>query len=899
VAVQHGGATVESPLVGRDRELERIEELVASRARGARFVVIRGEAGIGKTVLWRHALGRHREAGHRVLATRPTEEELHGAMVGLADLFGDGEAAEAALDPDLDRYERGRAVLATLRRQALAAPVVVAIDDVQWLDPPSAGALRYAFRRLLDERVLVLATERSGPGDTPDVQTIPADRREEIHVAPLTLVGTRGVLAGASLSVPRPMLQRIHELAGGNPMYAIELGRAVERLGESVLASVPPTLRQALAGRIDGVADDVLGVLRVAAALGPAPAEVIGRCARVGDVGPAIAEAVGRGVLVVGDDLVVRFAHPLLASLVLTGTDPVERRAVHGRIAALKPDVDARARHLALSRTEPDEAVAAELDEAARRAAHRGASALAADLAGHSVRLTPGDDAAGRVRRTMAAILHRAAAGDKTGALAQCESLLALMPPGRPRAEAITLRVVLDFVGGDEFLAQALDEVGQDELLRGRILELQGWMAIMYRGELRRGIDLSEQALALARRLRDPVLEMLAASSAGAGRLLLGDPRPALMERALELAALHTGPRLGRWPQGIHGRLCLWCGRLGDARQTLEALHAAFVRSGMEFQRPYRIFDLVELEIAAGNVALASELAADGIEAAVDAGNEQAMAWLCYPAGVASAHRGEVERAREAAATLRRNATERDGSTRLVMASHVLGLSALAEGQPARAVVEMGPGLAMARGAGLRLPSVAPVLPDSIEATALAGDAEACAALAAELQFDADAVGQPWVDAAAHRGRGLVALAEGSDGAPERLGEAAAAFDELGYRMDAARALLLQGRALRRAGRRNPSADVLADACARLEAMGATAWRSQAAADLERVAPGRGRAELTPMEQRVAELVVLGRRNREIADELFVSIATVEAHLTRIYRKLHVRSRTELARAMR
>jgi DNA-binding CsgD family transcriptional regulator len=654
-----------------------------------------------------------------------------------------------------------------------------------------------------------------------------------------------------------------------------------------------------LADRLDGLADEVLRVLRVTAALGPAPTEAIARCAGVADVGRAIADAVGRGVLIVGDDLMVRFAHPLLASVVLARTDPLERRAVHGRIAALVPDGDARARHLALSRTEPDEAVAAELDEAARRAAQRGASALAADLAGHGVRLTPGDDAAGRARRSMAAILHRAAAGDKTGALTQCESLLALMPPGRPRAEAITLRVVLDFAGGDEFLSQALHEAGDDDLLRGRILELQGWLAIMYHGELRRGLDLSEQALAIACRLGDPVLEMLAASSAAAGRLLLGDPQPALMERALGLAATHAGPRVGRWPQGIHGRLCLWCGRLSEARQVLEALHAGFVRSGMEHQRPYRLFDLADLELASGNIAVAGQLAADGIDAAADAGNDQAIAWLSYPAGVCSAHAGATEPARQAAGVLRKNVAEDDSRTRLVMASHVLGVSALAEGRPGRAVAEMAPGLAIAREAGLRLPSVAPVLPDSIEATALAGDAAACAALADELQRDADAVGQPWVDAAARRGHGLVALAAGRDEAAELLGEAAAAFDELGYRIDAARALLLQGRALRRGGRRNPAADVLADAAARFAGTGATAWQSQATAELERVAPGRERAELTPMERRVAELVALGRRNREIAGELFVSIQTVEAHLTRIYRKLQVRSRTELARAVR
>ncbi len=868
-----------------------------------RFVVIRGEPGIGKTALWHLALDRHRAAGHRVLATRSTEEAPGGALCGLADLFGRDGACASALDPELDRYERGRAVLATLRRRADEAPTVVAIDDVQWLDPPSAGALRYAFRRLLDEPVVILATEQTGPGGAPEVSTdagtIPADRRVDIPLAPLTLAGTRRLLAGAGISVPRPLLQRIHDLAGGNPLYALELGRAAAREGEVALASVPPTLGQVLAARLDGLAPRELAVLQCAAALGPAPAEAIGRCAGGGDMGPAIAECVRRGVLAVGDDLVVRFAHPVLATVVAGGADPAARRALHARIAEVEPDPDARARHLALARTEPDEAVAAELDAAARRAARRGASAVAADLARHSIRLTPTDHLVARVRRTTAAILHRAAAGDKAGALAECESLVALMPPGRPRAEAITLRVGLDFAGGDAFLTQALAEVGDDDLLRGRILELQGWLAMTYRGELRRGLALSEQALDLAERLGDATLEMLAASSVAAGGMLLGDPRPGLMDRALAVAAGQTGPRVGRWPQGIHGRLCLWCGQLDEARRILESLHADFVRSGLEFQRPYRLFDLADLEVAAGNLDRAAELSADGLDAAADAGNPQAAAWLSYPAGLVAAHRGDAARAGEAAAELHRSVSGRDGTTRIVMASHVLGLAALASGRPERALAELAPGLAVAREAGLRLPSVAAVLPDSIEAAAMTGDVETCTALADELERDAAAVRQPWIDAAAQRGRGLAALAARRAGAADLLGEAAGAFDRLGYRLDSARALLLEGHALRRAGRRNRAADVLADAHARLTAMGAVTWRSHAAAELERVAPGRERAELTPEERRVAELVAAGRRNREIAGELIVSVATVEAHLTRIYRKLEVRNRTELARALR
>ena len=899
MASSAAGLSAADPLVGREKELAFLDEVVSSIGRGARFVVFRGPAGIGKTALWRAALRRHREARHLVLSTRPAEEELAGPMVGLVDLFGDTEADPGVLAADLDRFARGRALLATLRRLAAADPLVVAIDDVQWLDPVSAATLRYGLRRLDGDPVAVLATERSDPPDAPDDRTIPADRREEISLGPLSLAGVRAAVSTVVDRLPRPVLARIHELAQGNPMLAIELARAAGGSADPFAAPASPTLRDLLSSRISDVPAEVLDVVRVAAASGPSSWEAVARNAGIDDLAPLVDAAAARGILVVGHDRVVRFTHPILASVVLAGIDPIQRQALHARLAEAAADPDTRARHLALSCAEPDAGAAAELEDAARRASRRGASSLAADLAEHSIRVTPADDLPARVRRMFLAILHRAAAGDRAGALAQSEELLARLPAGPVRAEAITLRVGMDFAHGDQFLAQALAEAGDDELLRGRIIDLQGWMAAIYRGEPRRAVELGEAALAIARRRGDATLEMLAASSLATAAVMIGNPRPELMERALELARTHRGPLLGRWPQALHGRVALWCGDLAEARATLEALHDAFVLSGIEFQRPYRMLDLAELELAAGDVARAWELAADGIEAAADAGNEQAVAWLSYPAGLASAHLGHPERAREAAATLAGRAGEAHGQRRLAMAHEVRGLAALTEGQPARAVAELAPGLAVVRNVGLRLPSAVPVLPDSIEATALAGDAQACAALAAELTRDAEAVGQPWVDAAAVRGRGLAALAAGDEAAAALLEEAAARFEELGYMLDAARARLLHGRALRRTGHRRASAEVLGDARQRFAAMAAAPWQALAEAELARVAPRRTPADLTPTEARIAELVCEGRRNREIAGELFVSVATVEAHLTRIYRKLQVRSRTELVQLLR
>ena len=899
MATEEPGTPVETALVGRDLEARRIEQLVASVALGPRFVAIRGEAGIGKTSIWRWALERHRRAGHRVLLARASEEEFQGPIVGLIDLFEHVAIDDQLLLPDLDRFDRGHRVLSALRTLAAVTPVVVAIDDVQWLDPVTAAALRYALRRLEDEPVVVLATERTAQGTSPDARTIPADRCEEILLGPLRIEATREVVSSVVASLSRPALERIHELSGGNPMYAIELARAVDLFDDPLVASVPPTLRDALSARIGAVAPDVLAVLQVAAALGPSSIDSIAAATAPIDAARVAGDAIRQRLLIVGPDGIVRFEHPLVAAAVLAAMNPVDRQALHGRLADIVTDADARARHLVHSCAEPDADVAAELESAAGRAARRGASAVAADLAAHSVRVTPATDAESQLRRRFLAIRHRAAAGETARALAETDSLVASLPPGRQRAEAISMRVSIDFAGAGRYLDQALREAGDDDLLRGRILEMRAWMATIHRSEPSEGVDVGGQALAIASRIGDRTLEMLASCTVATASLMLGQPRPELLDRALRLDELRTDSRLGHTPQIVSGRICLWCGQLAEARAIFEELHDAYARGGLEYQRPYRLFDLALVELASGKLATAAEVADDGIEAASDAGNDQAAAWVAYPAALAAAHLGRSALAERWAGVLRSHGLQHDGHTRTVMAHHVVGVVALAAGEPTRAVAELEQGFARFREAGVLLPAIVPIVAEAIEALALSGDAARCAESAAELERRASAVQQPWVTAAATRSSGLAAFAAGRPDAAPRLADAAAMLDELGYRLDAARTLLLRGRALRRAGHRNASADTLTDALERFTEMSAAPWMVQAEVELARVANIREAAALTPTESRVSALVAAGRRNREIAGELNMSVATVEAHLTRIYRKLHVRSRTELARVVR
>jgi DNA-binding CsgD family transcriptional regulator len=314
-------------------------------------------------------------------------------------------------------------------------------------------------------------------------------------------------------------------------------------------------------------------------------------------------------------------------------------------------------------------------------------------------------------------------------------------------------------------------------------------------------------------------------------------------------------------------------------------------------QRPSRANDMALVELAAGRLAVAAELVGDGLESALDAGNESMALWLRYPDGLISSHHGlDDERARHAAAAMSGWGIEHEEQVRVLMAYHVAGVHALARDDPSTALGELTAGVALGRQLGFAHPGAIPVLPDALEAAVATGAAELAAALATELAGQAANLDLPWVDAAACRGRGMAALAAGDRDASDRLAEAASAFDALGYRLDAGRTWWWHGRALQRTGRRRRAADVLAEARDRFASMGATPWAEQAAADLERVAPGRAAGVLTDEEARIAALVAAGRRNREIAADLFVSVATVEAHLTRIYRKLGVRSRTELSR---
>ena len=370
------------------------------------------------------------------------------------------------------------------------------------------------------------------------------------------------------------------------------------------------------------------------------------------------------------------------------------------------------------------------------------------------------------IRRTVSEILHRAAAGETARAISMVDAVLAGLPPGRDRVAVMTLRVGLDFGQAVELLDRAEREAQGDELLRGRILDLRVYHTLMYHGRVDEARRLESEALDIARRHHDDELEMLSSATLSTAALFAGAPQPELLERASELS--RPGLRLGRWPDVERARQCLWNGELGTARRIFEGLHEMTVRSGIEFQRPYRLLDLAMLEIVCGNLEIAAALADDGLESANDAGNQTGAMWVRYPDGLANAHLGNSDRARRAVDELAEWGRRHDEPTRLVMAHHVAGVLALATGDPAASLRELEAAVALDQTLGGRHPGGVPVLPDAIEAAAAAGAAERAGELLVELGAQSATLDVPWVHAVALRARGVVGAVTGDSGRRRR-----------------------------------------------------------------------------------------------------------------------------------
>jgi DNA-binding CsgD family transcriptional regulator len=898
-------------IVGREEELASVDTFIGRTEGGARALVLEGDAGIGKSTLWLAGVEYARARGFRVLSSRPAEAERGLAHVGLGDLF-EGvlddvlpglsaprrRALEVALlleeasgDP-VDHRALAVAVHTVLQLLSDPGPLLIAVDDVQWLDPSTSSALAFALRRLASNHVDLLLARRPVDGAQPPgpEQVLGAERVRRLPVGPLSAGALhRFLLDRLYRPFARQTLLRIHERSGGNPFFALELARGLdERVDPLQPLPVPQTLEELVRARITGLPASTRDALALASALGT-PSEAL--LERAGAASEALEPAIVAHVIE-RDNGSIRFTHPLLSSVLYQDLGE-ERRSVHARIAGIVEDPLVRARHLALSREVADADVAGVLDDAAVLAADRGASAVAAELAELAVRLTPSDNRDEQRRRSLVAARAHHAAGEWTRARSIAADLLAEAEIGEMRAAVLVFLAELESADRSvALLEEALREAASRPALQSVVHCRLAWAK-----RFRNGFDHAHAALELADEIDDDVLR----ARARAVQAILGwfagaaEAPEDLPARAYDFPSAVGGERLVQEATLAVVNTFAPSSKRDEARSLLDREHREW-RERDEPRSARALWGLAWVEFWAGNWELAAAHAARAHDISIQYALEVPQDHL--PIALIAVHRGQLERAREHSERALDLAEEQFV---LHPPQHlaILGLVSFWSGDSSAALQWLDRADRRAAALGWREPSVRWWSSDYVELLLELGRIDDAVRVLDTWDADALRVDREWVLAHVARCRGLVAAARGTvDQAASLLELAVAQHEAVGDPFGRARALLALGVVRRRARQKRAARDAIRAALSGFEQLGAATWVEKARDELGTIG-GRKREEgLTAAERRVATLVAEGRTNREVAAALFLGERTVAGHLTHIYAKLGVRSRTELARRL-
>jgi DNA-binding CsgD family transcriptional regulator len=898
-------------IIGRDAELPVVQGFLDRPVDGLRALVLEGEAGIGKSTLWLAGLAAARERSFRVLTSRPAETERTLPNLVLGDLFGDTppqllaalpvprrHALESALllgdGPDLpvDPRALGVAIATVLSMLADGQGLLLAIDDDQWMDPSSAATIRFALRRLSLQPILLLLARRIDGAPTSALEEAmdPAEV-ERLRIGPLSAGAIHGLLGHRlGIALPRPALLQLHEISGGNPFYALELARARSAdpaRDATVPVAVPASLERIVGERLGTLDAPTRGALLLVAAHGRLPVELLGALAVAPDeIRPAL--ALNLIEMTAG---VIRFTHPLLAAGAYHGMSHAERRAAHRLLATVFEDPVDRGRHLALGADQPDHGLAASLESAAIVARVRGMPIAAAELAEHALRLTPLDALDDRQRRALATARAHLQAGEGVRARAIANDLLATAPAGPRRAEALILKSELEAPGtAVTLLIDAQTEAAGVPALQAAIES-----GLADAGSYTQGLAWAERharaALKLAEGLDDDALRATALAILAGIRLDHGDRQALkLAEQASRLAARLDDPRQVRGAGWILGTvLTVWC-ELDRARDWLEAQIDTW-RDRDEQVRSELLGCLALVELWSGHWGMASEYAEQAHEIDSQYGVDLPQDHL-LPALIAL-HRGQLANAAEHS----RLALSLARGSVMPMHEAILATCDLWGGRPTPAVAGFFRAERMADLRGWGEPALRFWRADYAEALLQVGRDDDAASLVDDWESAAERLGRDWVLAPAMRCRGLIAAARGElVDAARLLEDAIGRHEAVGDPFGHARALLALGVVRRRARQKRTARAAMDAALSEFEALGAASWAAVTRSEVARIG-GRTRIEgLSPSELSVAALVAEGRTNREIASALFLGEATVASHLSHIYAKLGIRSRTELAR---
>jgi DNA-binding CsgD family transcriptional regulator len=902
-------------LIAREAEIAVIEGFLDGS--GPRGLVLEGEPGIGKTSLWAAGVEAADMRGMTVLEARATGSEVRLSFAGLSDLLGRlpdsafdllPPPQRGAVDVALLRVAHsgkstharavGQALLNVLRVVAGDAPVVVAIDDLQWLDLPSSRALGFALRRLVDEPVAILATARTGAREPPPIglaDVFLSARLQRLRVAPFHPRAIEQLLQSRlGLRLSRRALSRLHERAGGNPFFALEIGRRLEgaRIEAANEMPLPDSLREIVRERLERLPIRTRRLLLSASALSHPNLQLLGRTA-VRDIQPAVAEGV---VKLEGDR--VSFDHPLFAFVPYEEASPARRRRLHARLADVVSDVEERARHLALATTDLDERVASELDHAARLALVRGAPDAAAELM-HLARLrTPGWD----IERLMAEAEYTFESGDSAHARDLMDQAMVRLEPGPRRAHAAARLAWFRGGWGDDphaalkLLEGAVEQAGADLAVAAEVFECLTWQCLL--------VGQHDDAARYARRGADAADELgdahwisllalaVALTEGKAGRARAARSAVARLESVRETTPPARAINDPRWLGAIYRASD---GDIQGALALIHPLHQRALELGDESSLPNLLEHLALLEFRAGNWNRSDELLDTALETAIRADQEiQRLALSAWRAFL-DVHMGRTQSARATAEETISAARKRRLPVYEDVARWALVRLSLSNNDPHTARTLFEQMRNPERGIGEH--SFFRHYGDAAEALVAVGDLDRAQTMVRRWRSHAAALDHAAAGAGGDRCAGLIAMAEGDPGRGLGLLERAVLRGRrLPEPFELGRSLLTLGTVQRQMRKKRQAAATLREALELFQSLPAPIWATRTVRELARIG-GRPVADgnLTETERRIVALVAAGHTNAETARELALSPKTVEWNLSKAYRKLGVRSRSQLA----
>ncbi|GAA1150436.1 LuxR family transcriptional regulator [Kribbella jejuensis] len=906
-------------LVGRTGLVERATKQLETSG----SVLLYGPTGIGKSALARALVADRCRKGCRILSAAPSNSEAGLPYVTLLDLLSSQlefawqvlpdhlrQPLEVALlkasAPDTVRDELAvrLAVLHVLRRLATTGPVLIVVDDIQWVDPSSLEVLTFCARRLSDG-VHLLATEQVADGDLPMMADACPEPVLQLEVPPLTEPDVLGLLR-QRLSSPLPVrtARRIFAASAGNPFMALELGRAVLRHPKSVSPNDPlpvsSRLKTLLGERLADTSATTHELLLHAAS---SPRPTTTQLARSLDrpIDADLAEAEELGLIDISAER-LRFTHPLLREFVYAEATSADRRRAHAKLAAVVDEPVENATHRALATQAADVQLAAAIEEAAAVAAGRGAPGAAATLWRLSAERTPVTEADERARRLTRAADEAAAAGHvaESADMAQLAAQVATKPETRVPA----LLLCADAVWPErdrrvELLTEAFEAAAGDKALEARVrIELSN------SHYFDRNLDGAREEARIAEQLAREVgdTEALVDALSAASSVLIsrdaGESADAVLQQAAELAKGLPLTRTAVNARQMAAMQELFRGRTAEAITAINALADEVREHGAMRWLASVLISATAIHERSGRGAEALAAGHECYQLMQDIGDESEV-------GLVVASRAEWVGG--SAAMARQFAEAALEGVRLVgndewtgPALAAIGMIGVLTGDPQRAV-EAFDAIAESGEAAMPFdPAVIPWHADYAEALVAAGRLDDAAALIAEIRARAESLDRVVVKLGLDRAEALLIAKQGDPAAAlELLEKSLGTAGDRVYPLDLARGELTRGRIARQARRRSVARTAFLDAIEQFESYGAPAWREVAETELARLdVPSRSRqpSELTDNEQQIVSMVRDGSTNREIAAALYLSVKAVESQLTRLYRRFGVANRTQLLR---